>query len=96
MIKLGVFFIMVSVVSLFIGFYVALSATRDCDLSDIVLIISLPGFILALLGLVLIFYRNGFSIKSSHWVCLFFLLVGFVALGFERSYINTVTAETCD
>lgn len=87
--------LVISSISLLLGFYAAINGTNDCDLGDTVLVIGLPGFISMVVAVGLISGKIRFSLKTLIWIWVLALLAGFVILGAERSHLNKTAVGDC-
>lgn len=93
--KISRFLLIVSAISVLLGFYTAFSGTNDCDLGDTVFVLGFPGFLLTLIAGGLIFGKIRFSLRSRFWIVIIVLLAGFTLLGFERIHLNKTAVGDC-
>ncbi len=87
--------LILAVVSLSLAIYIAFNATKDCDLSDFILIVALPGLFSTLVGAGKVVGKIKFSLRSRTWITITALLCGFVFLGLERSHLQKTAVGDC-
>jgi lipopolysaccharide export LptBFGC system permease protein LptF len=78
-----------------LGIYVRFNATNDCDLSDTLLVLWLPGFVLTLIAGVMLIGKVKISSKSRFWFFIAMLLCGFIFLGFETTHLRQTAVGDC-